>query len=268
MIGCGLAGLGATNALSQNGMRVTVLEARSRPGGRCSSFMGFGTYPVDAGAAWIHGVDQNPIDTLTSRYHLKRNWIGTEKYPIFHEEVRILQFFFTFIALTHSLTQQGGHATDDMDETIESLWNFLLDLVKCEEENESHEIASIEKYPPIFSSSRDGNGQSLAEALDRALRNEMKIMELKSRDSTKQWPEHILKQRNSSQIRQALSLLKNKRKRDIAIRLLGWNLSHLEYANATDAWKLSKKHWDEDDAGYLFSGIEVGGLHCSLTKGT
>ena len=106
-----------------------------------------------------------------------------------------------------------------MDETIESLWNFLLDLVKCEEENESHEIASIEKYPPIFSSSRDGNGQSLAEALDRALRNEMRFMELKSRDTTKQWPEHIVEQRDSSQIRQALSLLKNTRKRDIAVRL-------------------------------------------------
>mgnify|MGYP002844822757 CR=1 FL=1 len=111
MIGCGLAGLGATNALSRNGLRVTVLEARSRPGGRCSSFMGFGTYPVDAGAAWIHGVDQNPIDTLTSRYHLKRNWIGTEKYPIFHEEVRILQFFILYFHhSTHSLTHSTGRS--------------------------------------------------------------------------------------------------------------------------------------------------------------
>ena len=156
---------------------------------------------------------------------------------------------------------------------MEVLWNFLLDLVKCEEENVSNEIedADIEKYPPIFSSSQNSSGQSLAEALDRALRNEMKMMQdsisAKSGDK-KRWPVHILEKRNTSQIRQALSLLQNKRKRDVAVRLLGWNLSHLEYANATDAWKLSKKHWDEDDAGYLFSGVEVGGLHCSLTKGT
>ena len=38
VIGAGLAGLAAASALSQRGFRVTLLERKSIPGGRASSF--------------------------------------------------------------------------------------------------------------------------------------------------------------------------------------------------------------------------------------
>lgn len=237
--------MGAATALSEkDNFKVTVLEGRDRAGGRCSSFTDW-KYPIDAGAAWIHGVDGNPISSLATTYKFERNWISLNKYPIFDHK--------------------GDIAPSEIDESMEILWNFLLDLVKCEEENTSTQILEDNvvdesfSSPPIFSRSTDFSGQSLAESLDRALRNELKLARSppSTTSSSSTWPEHIIKKRRSRSVRHALSILSpenDKSRREIAIRLLGWNLSHLEYANATDAWNLSKRHWDEDDAGYLFSG--------------
>ncbi|MCB2066282.1 MAG: FAD-dependent oxidoreductase [Erythrobacter sp.] len=59
VIGAGLAGLAAAQALHASGRRVTVLEARDRVGGRTHADAGF-----DYGAGWIHGTDGNPISNL------------------------------------------------------------------------------------------------------------------------------------------------------------------------------------------------------------
>ena len=49
----------ATFAIS--GMKVIVLEARDRPGGRAYAALMPGTdINVDLGASWIHGPDNNP----------------------------------------------------------------------------------------------------------------------------------------------------------------------------------------------------------------
>lgn len=60
MVGAGMAGLAAARRLSDGGMRVTVLEARERIGGRVWTDTSLGV-PIDLGAAWIHGTEGNPI---------------------------------------------------------------------------------------------------------------------------------------------------------------------------------------------------------------
>jgi polyamine oxidase len=60
VVGAGMAGLAAARRLSDRGMRVTVLEARERIGGRIWTDTSLGV-PIDLGAAWIHGTDGNPI---------------------------------------------------------------------------------------------------------------------------------------------------------------------------------------------------------------
>ncbi len=60
VIGAGIAGLAGARYLTSKGFDVTVLEARSRPGGRVWSDASLGT-AVDLGAAWIHGQHNNPI---------------------------------------------------------------------------------------------------------------------------------------------------------------------------------------------------------------
>ena len=55
IIGAGAAGLGAAKEATEQGCKVTVLEARSRVGGRINTDT-MGTTKVDMGASWIHGI--------------------------------------------------------------------------------------------------------------------------------------------------------------------------------------------------------------------
>jgi monoamine oxidase len=63
VIGAGMAGAAAAQALAAAGVRVTVLEARNRVGGRIRSDRTWGP-PVELGAAWIHGTGGNPLVPL------------------------------------------------------------------------------------------------------------------------------------------------------------------------------------------------------------
>ncbi|KJK76343.1 hypothetical protein H634G_08234 [Metarhizium anisopliae BRIP 53293] len=62
IIGAGLAGLRCADVLVQNGIRVTIIEARDRIGGRVhQERLPGGRAVVDLGPNWIHGTDDNPI---------------------------------------------------------------------------------------------------------------------------------------------------------------------------------------------------------------
>ncbi|KAJ9214410.1 hypothetical protein DTO166G4_4034 [Paecilomyces variotii] len=63
IIGAGIAGLRCADILIQNGVRVTIIEARDRIGGRvCQSEIG--GHLVDLGPNWIHGTLDNPISKI------------------------------------------------------------------------------------------------------------------------------------------------------------------------------------------------------------
>lgn len=63
VVGAGMSGVKAANQLSKQGFKVTVLEGRDRVGGRTWSDDSLGT-PLDLGASWIHGIEDNPIYQL------------------------------------------------------------------------------------------------------------------------------------------------------------------------------------------------------------
>lgn len=64
VIGAGLAGLAAARILKDSGQDVTLLEARSRIGGRIHTSRLWPRLPVDLGASWIHGTHGNPLTAL------------------------------------------------------------------------------------------------------------------------------------------------------------------------------------------------------------
>ena len=70
VIGAGIAGLRAAEVLAGRGRRVIVLEARDRLGGRIHTDRSWGV-PVELGASWIHGVDNNPIAALAAAKGIK-----------------------------------------------------------------------------------------------------------------------------------------------------------------------------------------------------
>jgi monoamine oxidase len=70
IIGAGIAGLAAAQALMDRGFRVTVLEGRGRIGGRIATDWSMGC-PVDLGAAFIHGTFGNPITTIAREKRLR-----------------------------------------------------------------------------------------------------------------------------------------------------------------------------------------------------
>jgi monoamine oxidase len=67
IIGAGIAGLSAAQALANAGHAVTVVEARDRIGGRIHTSHAWPGLPVDLGASWIHGAEGNPVTALAER---------------------------------------------------------------------------------------------------------------------------------------------------------------------------------------------------------
>ncbi|MBO9319865.1 MAG: FAD-dependent oxidoreductase, partial [Chloroflexus sp.] len=55
VVGAGAAGLAAARTLHDAGVRVVVVEARPRIGGRIWTDRSCGPYPIELGAELIHG---------------------------------------------------------------------------------------------------------------------------------------------------------------------------------------------------------------------
>src|SRR5215207_11068200 len=63
VVGAGAAGVAAARRLLATGLKVVVLEARSRIGGRAVTILMKG-HPVDLGAHWLHAGPINPLVRL------------------------------------------------------------------------------------------------------------------------------------------------------------------------------------------------------------
>jgi monoamine oxidase len=64
IVGAGAAGIAAAQTLINGGRSVQIIEASARTGGRCLTDTATFGAPFDRGAAWLRGIDRNPLTGL------------------------------------------------------------------------------------------------------------------------------------------------------------------------------------------------------------
>ncbi|MBL4785383.1 MAG: FAD-dependent oxidoreductase [Cohaesibacteraceae bacterium] len=89
VIGAGLAGLSAAQVLSTKGFSVTILEARHRIGGRLFTDTSLGT-PVELGASFIHGFEDNPLSRLVGRLNVRTFETDSEDVIVYDKKGNIV----------------------------------------------------------------------------------------------------------------------------------------------------------------------------------
>ncbi|CAN8061561.1 unnamed protein product [Agarophyton chilense] len=104
VVGAGIAGIAAARTLSDRGFKVTILEGRGRIGGRIATDWSSG-FPVDLGAAYIHGSYGNPLSEVARAAEL----------PTFApKDVDTL------------LYSDGMKVSRELDDLAENVWKALL----------------------------------------------------------------------------------------------------------------------------------------------
>lgn len=111
VIGAGVAGLTAAQALSEAGHAVTVLEARDRIGGRVWTDRSLGA-ALDLGASWIHGVDGNPLTGLADQVGAQRVVTPWAEIRIFDAAGRRRRYLFVPRRYRRFIDYEWGFAAD------------------------------------------------------------------------------------------------------------------------------------------------------------
>ncbi len=111
VVGAGIAGLAAAQTLRQQGHSVTVIEARDRLGGRLWTSNRWQNMPVDLGASWIHGVQDNPLTALADQIQAIR---FITRYD------NTLTYNSTGTPLSHDETSQLEHWQERIDDALET----------------------------------------------------------------------------------------------------------------------------------------------------
>ncbi len=71
IVGAGAAGIAAARRLRWQGLRVCVLEASPRVGGRALTRLGGLGVDLDRGCAWLHSAGRNPLRELADRHGIR-----------------------------------------------------------------------------------------------------------------------------------------------------------------------------------------------------
>lgn len=236
IIGAGPAGLTAARHLQRQGFDVTVLEARSRIGGRVYTDRSSLSVPVDLGASIITGVE---ADVATERRPDPSSLISAQ----LGLDLTVLN---SDCPLYDIVT--GQKVPGDLDETLEAEYNGLLDdMVRLvAEKGEEAMKMSLE----------EGLEFGLKKCrLSHSAQDDMEIASDKFSDtvrSTKRPADDVLSGGYS----------KTKSLNPLERRVMDWHFAHLEYGCAALLQDVSLPNWNQDD---VYGGF--GGAHCMIKGG-
>lgn len=238
VIGAGPAGLTAARHLQRQGFSVTVLEARSRLGGRVYTDHSSLSVPVDLGASIITGVEADvaterrpdPSSLVCAQLGLELTVLNSDcplydtvtgqKVPADLDEDLEAEYNSLLDDMVLLVAQEGEHA---MRRSLEDGLEYALKWRRMARSGTDHEVIKLEKsFNAFFSSEKTSAGS-------------------------------IVPDRISSQD-EYLSPLER--------RVMDWHFAHLEYGCAALLKEVSLPYWNQDD---VYGGF--GGAHCMIKGG-
>lgn len=128
VIGAGIAGLAAANKLQAAGWDVVVLEARDRIGGRIYTDRTWNV-PIELGANWIHGTEDNPLMDLVQRLNLKLRITNYDHHWLYNTQGKLVND-----RIQEELEEQ-------LDDVLEELEQLREDMDEGDEDDISLEDA-------------------------------------------------------------------------------------------------------------------------------
>lgn len=238
VIGAGPAGLTAACHLQRQGFSVTVLEARSRVGGRVYTDRSSLSVPVDLGASIITGVE---ADVATERRPDPSSLVCAQlglELTVLNSECPLYDIV------------TGQKVPAKLDEALEAEYNSLFDdtLLLVAQKGEQAMKMSLE----------DGLEYALKRRRMARLGRNYVESELHNSvdefiDSEKTSVDGKVSENNSSK-EEILSPLER--------RVMDWHFAHLEYGCAALLKEVSLPYWNQDD---VYGGF--GGAHCMIKGG-
>ncbi|OWM75006.1 hypothetical protein CDL15_Pgr021357 [Punica granatum] len=238
VIGAGPAGLTAARHLKRQGFSVTVLEARSRIGGRVYTDRSSLSVPVDLGASIITGVE---ADVASERRPDPSSLVCTQ----LGIELTVLN---SDCPLYDIVT--GQKVPSDLDEALEAEYNGLLDdmvLVVAQNGERAMKMSledGLEYALKRRRMARIGTDTGEAELRDS----------LPAPDNSKTSIDNGVTENSCVIEEDILSPLER--------RVMNWHFAHLEYGCAALLKEVSLPYWNQDD---VFGGF--GGAHCMIKGG-
>lgn len=237
VVGAGPAGLTAARHLKRQGFHVTVLEARSRIGGRVFTDRSSFSVPVDLGASIITGIE---ADVATERRPDPSSLICAQ----LGLELTVLN---SDCPLYDVATGQKVPA--DLDEALEAEFNSLLDdMVLLVAQKGEHAMR-----------------MSLEDGLEYALKKRRKARFARNHMGNEP-------QKSSVTAVESMTLsdggVPQNHNSKIEIlspperRVMDWHFANLEYGCAALLKEVSLPYWNQDDA---YGGF--GGAHCMIKGG-
>lgn len=238
VVGAGPAGLTAARHLQRQGFTVTVLEARSRIGGRVFTDRASLSVPVDLGASIITGVEADvtserrpdPSSLICAQLGLELTVLNSDC-PLYD-------------------TVTGEKVPADLDEALEAEYNGLLDDM---------ELLAAEKGERAMK-------MSLEEGLEYGLKS--RRMAHYGEDNTEIRP---IRSHDNSMAAEKISeddenpnsqVSKLEGLNPLERRVMDWHFAHLEYGCAALLKEVSLPNWNQDD---VYGGF--GGAHCMIKGG-